>query len=763
MTTLLPQTKDAILIVDDAAFSSILRRQREDGVFARFDLRRASDRKERFSTAYYAECFRAFGILPAYAERLKPYLVPAYLAEQPKGDAATWNAIARHLIDTGVLKLPVKLRRPVELVNGPDLEPCMTDSAKPVIHAPRASIPWKLLFAPDERSQLRFAVQLAAKWLEEGIRPERIAIANVLEQDAFLLATLARRYGFSVALRQRTPLIRLSVVALFWQRIQSEDPVATIEALFPDETDPIRAELLEIATLYDGFSDPLPFWRFELERRNVVRPSLSGAVRIISWEDLNVFEDAHTIVLNACEGLFPTLRQDDGLCPDETLPKLGMRTSIAENERRRTQVKQAVEAILDLILIAPDKRGGSPVAAVETDRFDRPHVVIAPEDDWLACSERDAQFLRAAMTFDQKTYGITSSLLRRLDASLPSPTPYDPRFKGIDAATNNRLWKHPHVLSASSLETYFACRFRYLLTHLLHMEPKISSLSASLGTAVHRRLENLAGFSTPVQLTHPEFGPARLRTFEVAVDRRLERVVAHLMAHLSQSTFADAGAEKTLEARIADHDDVILRGRIDRIMTVRFDDRDYVAVIDFKTGQANFSPDDFERGTDLQLMVYWELIRKQPEFATASLAGFFYQPVALNRLNETDGADDFAKRMKMSGYVLDRTDVAKAFDAGGFVRGFQIKNDGTFHANVKRFDQDRLEGWLVRLQTHLQNAIAQIEQGDYRITPIAKKPGASESVSCQYCPFAGICYLANKQSGDEATEADREEAEEWAD
>lgn len=763
MTTLQPQSEDAVLIVDDAAFSSILRRQREAGVFSRFDLRKASDRRERFSAAYYAECFRAFGILPAYAERLKPYLVPAYLAVEPKGDAATWSEIARHLIDTGVLKLPAPLKRPAELVNNPDLEPCMAVSAVSVRHTERASTPWRRLEAPDEHGQLRFAVQLAAKWLEEGIRPEQIAMANVLEEDGFLLSTLARRYGFHVSLGQKTPLIRLSAVAVFWRRIQTEDPAATIEAMFPDESDPIRSELREIAALYRDFADPLPFWRFELERRTVTRPAQSVAVRIVPWTDLNVFEDAHTIVLNACEGMFPTLRQDDGLCPDHSLPSLGMRTSIAENERRRTQVKHAVEAIPDLIMIAPKKRGGTPVAAIEMDRFDRPHVAIAPEDDWLARSQSDAQFLRAAMAFDQTTYGVTSYLLDRLEASLPPPERYDARFKGVDQATNDRLWKRPRVLSASSLETYYACRFRFLLTHLLHMEPRVSSLSAALGTAVHRRLENLTGVGAPPTLVHPDFGPARLRTFEIAVDRRLERVVKHLLAHVSQSAFADAGAEKTYEVTIGETDDAVLRGRIDRIMTYRFEDRDYVAVIDYKTGQASFSPADFEQGTDLQLIVYWELIRRQPAFETASLAGFFYQPVALGRLNETDGADDFAKRMKMSGYVLDRTDVAKAFDAGGFVRGLQIKNDGAFHANVKRFDRDQLDRWLTRLQTLLRTAVAQIEEGDYRITPIAKKPDASESVSCQYCPFSGICYLANKHRGDESTEADQEEAEEWAD
>jgi hypothetical protein len=760
--TLRPQTENAILVVEDAAFASILRRQRDDGDFSRYDLRRTSERRPRFAAAYYAECFRTYGLSPAFAERLKPYLAPAFLAEEPKGDARLWQTIARHLIEKGIMRMPAKLQRPVELVNDPDLEPCMTASAAHVLVCEPATTPFSYLQAPDERTQLRFAVQLAAKWLEEGTKPGEIVIANVREEDRFLLSTLSRRYGFSLAFPRRTPLIQLTSVAKFWLRLDREDPFAALDAAFPDAADPIRAELLEILELYRDFPDAATFWRFELERRTADDPGIAGAVRIASWEELNVFDDARTIVLNVGEGMFPTLRQDDGLVSDEELPSLGMRPSIAENQRRRQHVKRVVETLPDLVLIAPAKRRGSLVANLDLGRFNRPFAAVTPNDEWLARSLDDARFLRGALAFEKRTYGVESKTLARLDASLPEARRYDPRFKGIEPSTNARLRKKPFVLSASSLETFYSCRFRYLLAHLLKMEPTVPVFSASLGTAVHRRLEKHNDPSIPIELSGSEYGPERLRTFEIAVDRRLDRVVARLLEHLAQTPFTDAGTEKVVEIPIENREGYRLKGRIDRIMTTRLDDRDYVAVIDYKTSNQSFSLDDFAQGTDLQLIVYWELLRKQPQFADAALAGFFYQPVVLNRLNEADGSDDFAKRMRMNGYVLDRTDVAKAFDSGGFVRGLQFKQDGTFHSRVKRFDEERLDGLLKQLQIHLQRAVDQIEQGDFRITPIAKKPGASESVSCQYCPFAGICYQANQSFDGENDEIAGEEAEEWA-
>lgn len=243
----------------------------------------------------------------------------------------------------------------------------------------------------------------------------------------------------------------------------------------------------------------------------------------------------------------------------------------------------------------------------------------------------------------------------------------------------------------------------------------------------------------------------------------MERVVSRLLNHLGQSAFRDVASEVAYRIPIEGTADFELKGRIDRIMAYRDGETDYLVVIDYKTGNASFSETDFEQGIDLQLIVYLELVRTDSAFERAQIAGFFYQPIPLGRLSEEDDGDDLDRRMKMKGYILDHAGIAKAFDPGGFVRGLQFKNDGTFHAKTKTFDQDRLNLWFAQLRRHLQTAIEEIEEGDYRITPIAKKPGESESVSCQYCPFSGICYLSHKRPQTDEDKTESEDDESWQD
>lgn len=761
-----PHQDRAVVIVDDALFRTILRRQRQTGDFLRFDLRRSSELNARFEPTYYAECLRAFEIVPAHADLIKPYLLAALDKEIEAKDLLEWKRIATHLFDKGILRRsrPLPDDCPIECWNDPNVEPYLVAKASDHLWEERRETPWKRLIANDEHAQLRYAVQLVARWLEEGVSMDRIVIANAMPEDRFLLRTLAKRYGFRLSDDERTPLIQLPSVGRFWHRMDNMDPIQALDEVFPDEKDPIKATLREMIEMYVGFPDSKQWIGFELKRRTVVFHSDLQGVKLVALSELSALDDVKTIVLHACEGSLPPLAQDDEILSDHDKPLLGIRTSMDENTLRRRRVARIVEGVEDLVLIVPAKVLGNPTVGIDPSMFRRPCQTIHPSESWLERSLVDARFLFASLSHDVSTYGVRSALYHRLNASFPPIDHYDPRFRGIDSATNRLLLKSPTTLSATSLETFFSCRFRYLLTHLLKMEPTRRSLSADLGTAVHQRLEQLnQRDQTPFSLSSTEYGTARLRSFELAANRRLDRVVERLLKHATQTAFRDVAHEVSVSVPIQGTNRFVLKGRIDRIMAHRLDNQDYLVVIDYKTGTAMFDEEAFEKGMDLQLIVYLELMRNLPEYAKAKIAGFLIQPIPLGRLSELKRDDDLADRMKMKGYLIDRTDLAKAFDSGGFVRGLAFKNDGTFQRHAKVVDEHQFDVWLAKLQDHLQTAVRQIEQGDYRITPFSKNPGESESVSCQYCPFAGICYSANRTVDEAEDEVERGEDDAWLD
>jgi hypothetical protein len=766
MKEFLPRQERAVVIVDDAMYVAILRRQRQMGGFLRYEMRRSSDLRARFEPSYYAECLRTFAVLPAHAELLKPYLLSVLDKDVNDNTLSEWKRMATHLLEKGILRRPkpLPLDRPVECWNDPDVEIGIIPCATHHVWEERLETPWKRLIARDEQTQLRYAVQLAAAWLEEGVSPDRIVIANAMPDDRFFLQTLAKRYGFVLSDDGRTPLIQLPSVSRLWQWMDTLDPTQAVQKAFEDSDDPIQSEIRDIIDLYDGFPEAKRWIRFELERRMATMPIATRGVKLATFSELSVLEDAKIIVLNAYEGAFPPLVQDDGILSDRMKPWLGLPTSIEENTIRRRKLARIVESLDEIVLIVPAKVKGNPTVEIDPALFLRPCRTIQPSEDWLERSRSDARFLFGSLTHDARIYGVRSSLLERLQASFSAIQAYDPRFRGVDAATNHRLLKAPTSLSATSLETFFSCRFRYLLTHMLKMEPKFDSLSANLGTAVHHRLERMDDpVCEPISLSSKSLGKARLRTFEMATTRRLDRIVSRLMEHANQTQFHDVAKEQSVQISIEGTTKFVLKGRIDRVMAHRLDNQDYLVVIDYKTGNAQFDEESFQQGMDLQLIVYLELLRKLPDFGQAKIAGFFIQPIPLGRLAEVDGSDDLADRMKMRGYLLDRTDLAKAFDPGGYVRGMAFKNDGTFHSRAKVIDADQFDVWLNRLQVHLQTAIQQIEDGDYRITPISKMPGETESVSCQYCPFANICYSANRNLEETEESIERGEDDPWQD
>ncbi|MCK7484870.1 MAG: PD-(D/E)XK nuclease family protein [Bacillus subtilis] len=331
------------------------------------------------------------------------------------------------------------------------------------------------------------------------------------------------------------------------------------------------------------------------------------------------------------------------------------------------------------------------------------------------------------------------------------PRTYDAQYQQLSSKTNQRLLANGIRLSATSLELFFHCRFHYLLSALLKMEPYEPSLPAAIGNAVHKHLEDVFAYRKPQRVALeplPDHSQERLSVYELAITARMEAVVTRLHQHLSQSQFVDMSQESTWSRTMPNHPQFSLTGKIDRIMVYRDELSDYVVVIDYKTGSKKFDPIAFSRGTDVQLIVYLDLVRQGFAADRLKLTGFFYQPIPLGRLKREARANPLDQAMKMNGFIRHDERLAKAFDGGGFVSGLKFKKEGGFHALAKTFDEASLNASFATLEILLSSAIEKIEAAQYQITPLPLEKNQRVSQSCEYCPFQGVLLFGQQGQRD---------------
>lgn len=198
-----------------------------------------------------------------------------------------------------------------------------------------------------------------------------------------------------------------------------------------------------------------------------------------------------------------------------------------------------------------------------------------------------------------------------------------------------------------------------------------------------------------------------------------------------------------------------LIGRIDRVDTCRKEDKLYVKIIDYKSGNRKFDLAALYYGLQLQLVVYMnaavESLKKENSDARVIPAAMLYYHVS-DPMTETDkGQPDPSEinaaildELKMTGMVSDDEEVIslldKDFDNKSSVIPVARKKDGSFtQASSVLSDQD-----FKTVSDYASHKIRElgvsILDGDIGLKPYEQK----DADACTYCDYRSVCGFDRK-------------------
>lgn len=364
--------------------------------------------------------------------------------------------------------------------------------------------------------------------------------------------------------------------------------------------------------------------------------------------------------------------------------------------------------------------------------------------------------------------------------------------------TAEKLFGKNMYLSASRLEDFFNCRFRYFCKFGLMAKPrkKAQMNAMTTGTVIHYVLEKLIA----------EVGSARLGTMnsaeiKIAVDKylhlylkeqmgasdsfsarftyqflRLSKMLYSVAGRLS-AEFAQTGFEaKAFELSIDEDGEVKpqvipldkggtvqIRGEVDRVDILEENGRRYVRVIDYKSGNKKFSLSDVLYGLNLQMFVYlFTLSRDKTSEYSGIPAGVLYMHAArtvwgLNRhADDAEISAEENREFKMKGLVLydEEHDILKSMEKdlkGNYIPvKFTKKNgiSGCF-ASLEEFGtiSRNVEKLIAEMGNLLQN-------GNIEQNPIN---GKNHDKTCEFCDYASVCASRRMIENREAEDLSDEE------
>ncbi len=551
-------------------------------------------------------------------------------------------------------------------------------------------------------------------------------------------------------------------------------------------------------------------------------PTTLDSVYIGSVDNSGVAEVELIIVMGATEGAFPQAKPDNSIINDSELRKLAKiglpvwSTSEKMNKDENLRVYSALMKAKSGIYLSFSYSGGNSVASSLFERtrkmFPNCRITNGILSPVKGSTER-AGFSNLISSLKSAIYNGMDELENCADdyAYFTSSEEYARRLDVMNDAlfvtnTNAALGKNVALKlygkniygSPTKLETFAKCPFRYFMEYGIGIKQReqYEEKATDRGSFIHEVLERfLKGVITDnvdwkeltdsevenrlleivseVSKTHNKgiyLSSARMRAelkrltetiLIAALEIRNQIINGSFRPLSSEISFGRPGdALPPLTIRTDDGACFNVCGIVDRLDTFSFEksNRDYLRIVDYKTGETNFSYTEIVNGIRLQLPLYAaameaaltaeKKLELNPNYSANkenATAGLYYQyigsPDAATDGLDGEDAEEVKKALrdsfKLRGLTLGDYDVVRAIDSNsqsysGVVKGLRFVKSGI---NGNLADANEMRYLINFSKDAAARILNSIMQGHIQISPIK----AEGKTGCTYCSMQSVC------------------------
>lgn len=407
------------------------------------------------------------------------------------------------------------------------------------------------------------------------------------------------------------------------------------------------------------------------------------------------------------------------------------------------------------------------------------------------CGKKEFSLLHALVSEDSTLLPA----LKRMDIPLVDPFCHlsPPNDEGAQCAK-----KTPLALTQSRIESFVNCPFSYTCNHLLRLQENLIAdfRSSETGSFVHALFErfflllskeNKSIHDIPldereklVELAAEEcidalFPDVRFRSNRLLhLCRRLTAYTLPAFDSISKefgnSSFTPRFFELSIGRQtngkddpfcLADGTPLSLYGRVDRVDVCTIEGKQYVRVVDYKTGTKEFRPENIKKGIDIQMLLYLSILCDEKETELRKKlgldeqvfpAGILYFQTKRKELKTTSSDTEALReaaslQIQRSGILLNDDKVLSAMEADSTssLLNLRKKKDqytsvsGTTLATDEEFKKhfDTLHQTVVRIGEAIHGGEA---------SAISLNQDTESASACRYCAFKPVCRNTKVQS-----------------
>lgn len=597
-----------------------------------------------------------------------------------------------------------------------------------VINLNLADKTYQINLAKDEQEELYFVFLQIGRLLQEGIKPSQIHLVNVSNNYYPLLKRLSYFFKVDIALKSLSSLIDKKEVNDFLLGLNNLS-----DAAINIKDDVLRKTIINLINKYDltkikDTSFLKEFFIYFLRNTTYQNNNYSEAIKLSSLTDY--FSDTDYVFLVNFNQNFPALSRENFLTSEET-NELGLSPDSLKNDLKRKEALIKLSRIKNLVITRPktclSEENFSSILEEEM-KFSTNQISLE-----LGQNKLLDDIVLTSLLDNLANYNVSNEVLDKYDTSHLNYQGYDNRFIPFKMPLKDNI-----NISYTSLDTYFNCAFHYYLDYILGLSDYEDTIYTLLGTYVHGILEKSYkpgfDFAEEIAEAKKDMTP-KVRFFASRYDIVLKRLINFNQFFEEKMKLNNVKTEEKIEIK---HDFLTLKGFIDKLRYLEENDKIYLAVYDYKTGQYTPSLDNLNYGFNMQLPTYLYLLSNKFSDKAVEVCGLFIQKVTLDTLKEEDENKQYTP-FRLLGFsnvsLLDYLDPN--YQESEYIKGLRVKKDGNFDSKAKLIDNDDIKQIMELVEANLKKVEEAYLNSDFKINP---KIISNKLNACTNCPYSNICY-----------------------
>lgn len=597
--------------------------------------------------------------------------------------------------------------------------------------------------------ELHYVLNEIAHDIDCGISPEDIYIYGASEEHYPYLKDLAPLYGLSIDLSSSCRLFDHPAYRLFAEQFLANSfdiAISLLKESYPEmDLDAFERDAAYFGLEFEDKKTALAIFDELAKRLFVSTPKRKNAIRLL--KEAVAPKNSRIYAIHFAMGTYPRVHREVGYLSDSERSEIGLLNGLQKTIDEASFLKGFLESGSIALLTFKERAFGSsffPSGYSSTFGIEKRN----PPFQAYEYSKKKGEYLLSMLLDKKANFDEDDERILPLEQiASPSFRTYDYRVKSPIVTGRSETIS----LSQGSFETYLNCPFKYYCDSLLGLARDVHSWAIDVGLFFHKVLElhyadSLKGHDALYEETYSELGPFDEReTFLLEHLRPYSKKNVEFYEELdpyfpSLVVFSEGSFDLPLDEKTH------IRGRYDKIGTFQ-SEGNYLFIVDYKSGAKRFDPVLFENyKLNPQLPFYAYYAKREPRYASFSIAGLFISPLLSLEISE-EKKDVYSKAdrnaMKLTGLYLDEAPLwgrIGTWEKNGYsdyFAGMRMSKEKGLSGNACSYSEEKIEKMCKCLSDSLLDVAEKIREGRFDIAPLYIN-GCNDP--CELCDYRDICY-----------------------